>query len=190
MKGRKIRRFEGWISARLQAPYLSDPISPCQYETWQYTLPHCERGQITAAKHPIQNYDLFAQNVNGSQLYCERSEALWELLIEASSFVHWNCLYQVLCTINHNSIPVPKHTAHQQLRSELFGMHFQNGVVIEEETAGRRYVTCVGEVKMHTKFQMRNRKGRDQARDSGADGTTVHLLRYGLIVCRVSCASV
>jgi hypothetical protein len=44
---------------------------------------------------------------------------------------------------------------------------------------------------MHTKFQMRNRKGRDQVKEPGADGTTVqHVLRYGLIVWRVYCASV
>jgi hypothetical protein len=51
-KDTKFLCFEGWISVRLQASYVSCPLSPCQHKTWPYTLPPCWRSQSLAAKHP------------------------------------------------------------------------------------------------------------------------------------------
>ena len=87
LRGWKFRCFEGWISVRLQAPYISCPLSPCQYKTWPCNLPPCERSQSRAAKHPTSGQTfktmfVFAQNVEGSQLNYGRNEVLRELLIE------------------------------------------------------------------------------------------------------------
>lgn len=160
MKGRKIRRFEGWISARLQAPYLSGPLSPCQCKTWQYILPHCERGQIAAAKHPIQNYDLFAQNVNGSQLDCDRSDALWELLIVELRHLFIEIVYIKYCaqliTILYQCRKI-RHTSSYDLKSSAC-------VVIEDETAGRRYVTCGRIIKCIQNFRCETEREKTKRR--------------------------
>jgi len=71
LKGRKFRCFEGWISVRLQTPYLSCPLSPYQYKTWTYSLPPCERSQSRAAKRPTSGQTftamfVFAQKAAGS----------------------------------------------------------------------------------------------------------------------------
>jgi hypothetical protein len=178
LKGCKFRCFESWISVRLQAPYPSCPLNPCQYKTWPYTLPPCERSQSRAAKHPASGQTfkimfVFAQNVEGSQLNCGRSEALRELFIEKRRHLFIEIAYinyriQLVAILyqsrNCSTPPVMIWT----LRHAFSERRSHRGRDCRD---GKWHVW--EKYKIHTKFLLRKRKGRDQAKDPGADGATV-----------------
>ena len=102
---------------------------------WTESKSSCETSHILG--QTFRTMYVFTKNVEGSQRNYGKSEVLKKMLIEElRSIVYGNCFYEVLYKIRCNSITVPKHAALQQLWSELFGTHFHNDVVIEDETAG------------------------------------------------------